>query len=146
MIATHRVSMAFSKLKDSRFGTFAGSVILGLTSNPNFPDLSVSLADLSAATDAYQLAHVNSLRGGEVQTALKKEARTRLITLLRDEAHYVQIIAKNSLTALLSSGFMDIDRNTAQSALAQPFIMAVLNQYSEQLWLRVKRVPNARNY
>jgi hypothetical protein len=146
MIQNHRVSMAFARLKDCQIGIFAGGVNTGLTNNAFFPNLPVSLADLSAATDAYWTAHVNSLGGGRPLTALKRAARDKLISILRDEAHYVQSIAKNNLVALLSSGFTDIDRNTAQSALAHPFIKAVLNQHSEQLWLRVKRVPNARNY
>jgi len=45
--------MAFARLKDSQIGIFAGSVIFGLTNNLFYPDLPVSLADLSAATDAY---------------------------------------------------------------------------------------------
>jgi hypothetical protein len=146
MIQTHRVSMKFARLKDSQIGIVASSVKIGLTDNPFFPNLPVSLADLSAATDDYCSAYATSLGGGRIPTALKNAARSKLISVLRDEAHYVQIIAKNNLPALLSSGFTDIDRNTAQSALAQPYIKTVLNQYSGQLWLRVKRVPNARNY
>jgi hypothetical protein len=146
MITTHRVSMAFARLKDNQIGLFAGSVSLGLTNNPSFPDLPVSLADLSAATDAYWSAFMDSMRGGILQTAAKKEARTRLIGILRDEAHYVQIVAKTQLSALLSSGFTAIDRNTATSPLAKPLIKSVLNQYNGQLWLRIRRVPNARSY
>ena len=127
-------------------GIFAGSVVIGLTNNPNFPNLPVSLADLSTATDDYRNAFVNSMRGGMVQTATKNQARARLISVLRDEAHYVQIIAKNDLPTLLSSGFTAIDRNTAQTRLPKPVILKVLNQSSTQLWLRVKRVPNARSY
>ena len=138
--------MAFAKLRDNQLSVFAGSVILGLTDNPAFPNLPVSLADLSAATDDYRNTLVNVLGGGTLQTALKNQARARLITVLRDEAHYVQIIGKNNRSALLSSGFTDIDRNTAQSPLAVPVVKAVLNQHSGQFWLRLKRVPNARNY
>lgn len=138
--------MAFARMKDNRIGIFASSVVLGLTDNPYFPDLPVSLADLSAATKNYQTALANATLGGTVQTALKTQARDQLISILRDEAHYVQIIAKNNLPALLSSGFTATDRNTAQSPLVTPVIKQVLNQSSGQLWLRVKRVPNARNY
>ncbi|HZL79011.1 MAG TPA: fibronectin type III domain-containing protein [Candidatus Limnocylindrales bacterium] len=146
MITTHRVSMAFARLKDCQIGIFAGSVILGLTNNLFYPDLPVSLADLSAATDNYRTALANSMLGGVVQTSLKKQARSRLIGILRDEAHYVQIVAKTQLSTLLSSGFTAIDRNTATSPLAKPLIKSVLNQYNGQLWLRVRRVPNARSY
>lgn len=146
MIQTHRVSMKFARFKDCQIGIVASSVKIGLTDNPFFPNLPVSLTDLSAAADDYWSAYATSMGGGRIPTAFKNAARAKLISILRDEAHYVQSVAKNNRLALLSSGFTDIDRNTAQSALAQPYIKKVLNQYSEQLWLRVKRVSNARNY
>ncbi len=146
MITNHCVSMSFVRLKDDQIGIFARSVNLGLTNNPSFPNLPISLADLLAATDDYSTAFVNSIRGGTLQTAVKNAARSRLISILRDEAHYVQIIAKNNLPALLSSGFKATNRNTAQSPLVRPRIKQVINQYSGQLWLRVSRVPNARSY
>lgn len=146
MIETHRVSMRFAKLKGANIGVFAGSAILGLTNNPAFPNLPVSLADLSASTDCFWDAFSNALGGGRIPTVLKNQARAKLVSQLRDTAHYVQIVAKNNLATLLSSGFMDIDRNTAPAPLSKPLIRAVLNQYSTQLWLRVKRVPNARMY
>jgi hypothetical protein len=138
--------MKFARLKDHQLSVFAGSAILGLTNNPYFPNLPVSLADLSAANDAYYDAYVKSMGKGTIPTAVKNAARCELISVLRDEAHYIQSVAKNNLTALLSSGFTAIDRNTAQSRLPKPFIKAVLNQSSGELWLRLKRVPNARNY
>ena len=53
-------------------GIFAGGVNLGLTDNPFFPNLPVSLADLSAAMDGYWTAYVNSMGGGKILTALKR--------------------------------------------------------------------------
>ena len=146
MITTHRVSMKFAKLKGASIGTFAGSVILNLTNNPAFPNLPVSLAELSASTDSFWKAYSNAMGGGRIATALKNQARTKLVSQLRDTAHYVQIVAKDNLATLLSSGFTDIDRNTAPAPLIKPLIRAVINQHSTQLWLRVKRVPNARMY
>lgn len=63
---------------------------------------------------------------------------------LRDTAHYVQIVAKQNLPALLSSGFIATDRNTTPTPLIQPFIKQVRHHVSGQLWLQVARVPNAR--
>ncbi len=138
--------MKFAKFKGAKIGTFAGSVILGLTNNPAYPDLPVSLADLTASKDAYWNAFSDAMGGGRVLTALKNAARDRLVSQLKDTAHYVQIIAKNSRATLLASGFTDIDRNTASTPLSKPLIRKALNQHSTQLWLRVKRVPNARLY
>jgi len=146
MIQTHRVSMKFAKLKGANIGVFAGSAILSLTNNPAFPNLPVSLAELSASTDSFWSAFSNTMGGARLATALKNQARAKLVSQLRDTAHYVQIVAKNDLATLLSSGFTDIDRNTASAPLSKPLIRAVINQHSTQLWLRVKRVPNARMY
>ncbi len=146
MITTHRVSMAFAKFGDRRLGFVGRSVLLALANNPNFPDPPVSLADLTAVVDAYDDARVENRIGGQVATAQKNEARDRLISVLRDEAHYVQITAKYNLPALLSSGFRAIERNTTPTPLARPVIRKADNQVSTQLRLLVQRVPNARVY
>lgn len=146
MIVTHRVSMAFAKFRDNRLGFFGRSVLLALTNNPHFPNLPVSLADLAAAVSDYSDAFVKNRIGGYVATAKKNQARAQLISVLRDEAHYVQSTAKNNLPALLSSGFTAIDRNTAPAPLVRPVIKKLDNQVSTQLRLLVQRVPNARMY
>ena len=146
MITNHRVSLRFARFKDRSIGFIGRSILTGLANNPFFPDLPVSLADLEQAVEDYENAHVLSMGGGRLQTSRKNAARARLISILRDEAHYVQIVAKNNLPALLSSGFTDTDRNTAQTKLSTPYVRRVLNQSSGQLTLRVNRVRNARSY
>ena len=146
MITHHRVAMSFAKLADTRIDLFANSVILNLTGNPAYPNLPVSLADLQSTTDAYASALADAQFGGRIATAIKKEARGRLVARLRDTAHYVQIIAKNDLATLLSSGFTAIDRNTAQTPVDRPVMLKASNQHSTQLWLRARGVANARSY
>ena len=141
-----RVSLRFAKFPDLKLNIFAGSVSVGMTNNPAYPDPPVSMADLKAAGDGFERAITNAWGGGTVLTAVKNAARERLTSILRDEAHYVQIIAKNSLSTLLSSGFTATSKNTAQTPLIRPRILAALNQYTTQLWLRVTRVPNASSY
>jgi len=125
---------------------FGGSVVVGLTDNPAFPDLPVSVVDLKAASDDYAACISTAFGGGTLAMAAQSAARTRLIGKLRDEAHYVQIMAGTSLLNLLSSGFTAIDRNSAQKPLITPFIRNVLRESSEQLRLILKPVPNARLY
>jgi len=146
MISIHRVSLGFAKLKNIKLNLFAQSVILALTDNPAFPDLPVSLADLTAASEAFGDSRCAARGGGQFLTACQNAARARLIGLLRDEAHYIQIIAKTDLPMLLSSGFTAINRNCAQTPLARPSILKVLRQQSAQLRLQLKPVPNARLY
>src|ERR1035441_4048433 len=107
MVTTHRLSMKFAKLKGANIGICAGSVILCLTNNPAYPNLPVSLAELSASTDSFQDAYSKAMGGGRIATALKNDARAKLVSKLRDTAHYVQIVAKNDLATLPSSGFTD---------------------------------------
>jgi hypothetical protein len=146
MIDIHVVSLGFAKFRKHKLGIFGGSVALALTDNPAFPNLPVNLVDLKAANDAYQASLCAQLNGGRVQTAAMNAARARLIGILRDEAHYVQIIAKNNLEMLLSSGFTAIDRNNAQSQLLTPGCPLITRPGSTRLQLSFKAVPNARAY
>jgi hypothetical protein len=138
--------MGFAKFGKHKLNVFGGSVVVGLTDNPAFPDLPVSVVDLKAASDDYAACISTAFGGGVLAMAAQSAARTRLIGMLRDEAHYVQIVAKTDLLKLLSSGFTAIDRSSAQKPLTTPFIRKVLREQSEQLRLILKPVPNARLY
>lgn len=141
-----RVSMAFAKFSNWKLNIFAGSVVQGLTNNPAYPNPPVSMADLKAASDGFGQAISDGWDGGRVLTAIKRAKRAAVISILRDEAHYVQIIAKHNPVVLLSSGFTAISKNTAQTPLIRPRILTTNNQHSAQLWLRLTRVPNANLY
>lgn len=146
MTEIHRVSMGFAKFKHTKLGMFGFSVAVGMTDNPTFPNPPVSAADLMTGARDYMDCNSTALGGGRLATAARNAARARLIGLLRDEAHYVQIVAKNNLVALLSSGFTPTSKNCAQSPLIAPRILKVSREHSTQLWLRLKPVPNARSY
>jgi hypothetical protein len=146
MISNHRVSLRFAKFKNTRLPMFTRSIVVALTNNPAFPNLPVSVTDLAAANDAFTNSLSAAWDGGRIKTALQNEARARLISLLRDEAHYVQMVAKNNLPLLLSSGFTATDRNSAQTPLVKPAIRKVLREQTTQLRLILQPVPNARGY
>ena len=78
-----------------------------MTGNAAFPSPPVALADLQAATDDYVTKCAAAVKGGQVDTAAKNNARVILVEMLRHLAGYVQIHCANDLAVLLSSGFSD---------------------------------------
>jgi hypothetical protein len=67
-------------------------------------------------------------------------------TSLRKTAAYVQSVASQDLTLLLSSGFQPTNTNRAQSPLDTPVVLEIDNSISTELVLRVQPVVNARSY
>ncbi len=140
------VSLAFAQLPDAALDEFTGQVIIGLTGNAAFPTPVVSLTDLGAARTAFENALAALTQGGKQATATKNATRTTLLDLLRQEASYVQLAAKNDLPTLLSSGFDANSTNRAQSPLDRPAILGIVNEASTQLVVRGQAVANAHAY
>ena len=142
----YRVSRRFTRLSDPSLNCFTGSVILGLTDNPHFPDPLIPLAQLADLRKTFNDSWVASRMGGLGATTRQNACRAALLTALRSQAGYVEHVCRNDLAGLLSSGFTNASLNRAQSQLARPVILMILNEGSGQLTLRVKSVRNARNY
>jgi hypothetical protein len=140
-----RVSHRYSRLPGHSLNLFASSVIVGMTNNPAFPNPLVPLTELSGLQTDYWQKHVAALDGGTILTAAKTAARAALTDGLRHQGLYVQGVERD-LPTLLSSGYSAASRNTAQTQLASPWILKVLNDFSGQLTLRVTPIRNARNY
>ena len=145
-MSIQHVSLAFAQLPDAALDEFTGQVIAGLTGNAAFPTPTVSLADLGTAKTAFEDALTALAQGGKQATAIKNAAREALVNQLRLEANYVQGAANNDLATLLSSGFQAASTNTAQSPLATPGIVDIVNEMSTQLVVRGKPVANAHAY
>lgn len=143
---TYHVSRRFTRLSDPSLNCFTGSVILGMTDNPLFPDPLIPLAQLTDLQTRFSDSCVESDMGGKVATFRKNDCRAALLTALRSQAGYVEHVCRNDLAGMLSSGFTNASLNRAQSQLARPVILVILNEGSGQLTLRVKSVRNARNY
>ncbi len=139
------VSHRYNRLKDNSFNIFAGSVFLGMTGNPAYPDPAVPLATLSALQADYGQKLAARWTGGKVTTAAKASARAALTAALRQQGVYVQGAASD-LTTLLSSGYSCASQNRSQTVLARPMIRKILNEAASQLTLRVTPIANARNY
>ncbi len=145
-MSTYRTSLAFARLSDSPLNTFGENVVTKMTSNPGFTTPLISMATLTAAQTAFAQAIVAAQQGGKQATATKNAAREALISLLRQEAAYVQSISGEDLPLLLSSGFENMSANRTQVPLSKPLVEQVDNPMSTQLGLRLKPVYTARAY
>jgi hypothetical protein len=145
-MANYRVSLAFISLPDIGLDEFAANVVVCLTGNPAFPTPLVPLATLDTAQQAYHDALLEAVQGGTQLKAIKNEKREELEILLRQEASYVQGLAGQSLSMLLSSGFYPTSKNRAQYALPAPVLGGLDNGTSTQLILGIQPVANARAY
>jgi len=117
-----------------------------MKNNASFAEPAVTIAALTAALATFDAALAAAAQGGTQATAAKNAAREALIALLRQEASYVQSVANNDLTVILSSGFQVNSPNTGRSPLDKPAIQDVENVASTQLLVRLSPIDNARAY
>jgi len=168
MTQNFRVSLAFAGYPGLSLCGFTTTVITCLTDNEDFRDLPIPLrpvttinsasaaraataevvppTDLTTLLTTLQAALAAQPQGGKQATAAKDEAQTALVNALRTEAAYIQSVASQSLSLLLSSGFEANSTNQAQSPLDTPDILSVDNQATTKLQLRVQAVDNAKSY
>jgi hypothetical protein len=143
---TYRLSLGFAQLPDAELGDFGIAVVTKMTNNPSYPTPAVSMAALSAANLAFTNAIAAAAQGGTQLTAAKNAAREALVELLRTQAAYVQSVAQNDLTVILSSGFVVNSTDRTRRPLPKPVILDIDNFASTQLMVRLGAVDNARSY
>lgn len=90
---------------DALLVTDTGSVVKGMTGNPNYLTPSPTLALVTTALNDFTTGLANAAGGGITLTAIKNDKRAALVVLLRELASYVQVACKGDLTILLSSNF-----------------------------------------
>ena len=143
----YRVSYAFTTLSDNNLTAFVQTLIICLTNNLAFTSLPVKLADFSALLAAFQTSVSNmALNSNPQLTALRDEAREALLDAARKMGAYVQSVALNSLSTLLSSGFQNVPTQSSSSPLDTPTILSATNNGSTQVALRLSPVTNAKSY
>lgn len=141
-----RVSLAFATLSGSELNSFAILVIVCLKNNALFPNLPVTIANLTALQLAFQNASTAAVQGGTVATAAKAEARDALVAALRQIAGYVQSLAVTlTLSQVLSSGYDVVIPNNTPSPLTQP-VFTLDNSSTTLLTIGLAAVPNAKAY
>ncbi len=147
MTTRYRVSYSFTALSDNDLIAFIQVLIICLTGNAAFPALPVTIADFTALLTAFQTAVTNMGKNSNPQlTALRDEAREALLDAARKNGAYVQSIALNSLSMLLSSGYQNVPTQSPSSPLDIPTILAVTNNGTTQVMLRLSPVDNAKSY
>jgi hypothetical protein len=121
-------------------------VVLKMTGNAAFPTPPVPVPVLEAKYTAFHNAQLAAIGGGQQLLAVRDEARAAFIVALRLVGAYVQSVAGQTLSVLLTSGFTNVSTNRAQSPLDAPVIVAIDNSISTQFTLKMLPVANARTY
>ena len=141
------VSLGFVKLADADLNKFAVGVIKGLTGNGVFGGPPVPVATLEASQQAFEAALAVTNGGGVAQTVLKNQAREVLVGQLRQDALYVEQTAGGDEAKVLTTGYLiNPVGYHPQSPLDKAVIMAIVNEVSGQLLVRLQAQANAIGY
>ena len=143
---SYRVSYSFGVLPDTQLDDFGANVVVVMTGNAAFPAPPFTMAELGALRLTFHSAVLAASQGGSQLIALREEAHDALVLELRQVGAYVQSVAGQTLSVLLSSGFETVSTNRTQSPLDTPVILAIDNSMSTQFTLRLQPVANARTY
>lgn len=119
-MATLKVIVGFSALREDDVDTKAASIIKSMTGNANYPTPTPTLTVVQAALGAYETALAAASTGNPEKTAIKDQKRKDLEVLLKQLGTYVQLNCKNDLGILLSSGFDAAKPATPVGILPKP--------------------------
>lgn len=100
-----KVLLDFIKYPAEMLVEFGGNVVSKLTGNASFPNLYVPLAQMTTAINAVAAAIIAADGGGKVQKLALKQAVNVLVDLLKQNADYVDRVAKGSELLIVSSGY-----------------------------------------
>lgn len=141
-----KVSLAYNSYPDAALDELTTAIIAAITGNPAFPAPTVPLATVTALQTTFRTDLAAAANGGTQLTAKKNQSRQLLLDALDSNALYVQSIARYDLAVLLSSGYQATSTNRAQAQLPAPAILALENELSTQLVVRLSPVANAYCY
>jgi len=144
---TLRVALNFNRLADGDLSAFTNNVINSMTATSTFSKPPVPLADVGKLLAAFEKAVAAAIDGGSAQTAAKNAAREALLAALRKLAAFVQMTADQDEALLRTSGFVPVSTTSrTPTKLSTPAIVAVDNEGTTKLSVRLKPVANARSY
>jgi hypothetical protein len=139
-----RTNRLFGRASDLDVSKRAGSVIKGLTGNPDLDDPPVTPTQLAALKKTFDESIVAANKGGSLATAQKEAARAAVVAALNKDASYVDINCEEDIVILRSSGFEPVSTNRAQTVLNPPVIVAAEQAQTGEVKLRVKGDRNRR--
>jgi hypothetical protein len=111
-----------------------------------FLNLPVPPATLKTLTDTLNTTLVATLTGGIVETAAKNVAFTALANALNSDANIVENTVGTNLEMLLATGYLPVSTNRSSSPLDDTSIVALMNNGTTQVLLRLLSVVNAKAY
>ncbi|MBL0309038.1 MAG: fibronectin type III domain-containing protein [Bacteroidetes bacterium] len=85
-------------------------IVTRITGNPNYPTPIPSLADLTTATDALEVAYNDSRNGDKNLMVIMRLRQKAMLDIIRKLAAYVQDESAGDEEAILSSGFGVVQR------------------------------------
>jgi hypothetical protein len=139
-----RIVTGFMRFTQTKLLQKAQAILQGMTGNPNFPTPTPALTELSAANAAFATALANPKSAAN--TALKKQLRAVLITILNQLALYVQMNGNNDATILLSSGYSLSKTRQPFGVLAKASNFRALPLHNCMIKLSNKKIAGADSY
>jgi hypothetical protein len=134
---------SFQMSDDEALGLGSG-VITALTDNPLIPSPQPTVAQLQTLWDAYNTSLSNARYGSRAQRSQKNTDKTALLTGLRDECDYINMIAKGDPDTLASCG-LPLSKDRQPTVLGTPEAK-VEQGASGELILSTPAVPGAVAY
>jgi len=141
------VSLGFAQYKDKELLPFTANVVLGLTSNPDFPTPPVLGPALNTQRQAFEDALGKADKGSEADTEAKDAARDVLEESLRVNAAYVEQKAGGVANKILSTGYLTTSHeHSPVAAMPKALIKEIINSASGELLVRGVPIDNAHAY
>ena len=141
-----KILVNFSQFTIAKLISKAQTVIASLTGNPDITtpqptpaQLQTGLTELITAKDAAET-------GGKQAREIREQKRVAMVSLLKQEAAYVSMIANGDVAIMLGAGF-DVSKIPSPiGPLPKPEKFVVCSPQKGWLQLSLKRIKGAGNY
>ena len=152
-----RVSLGYKRLPVEAVPPFAGWVVSCMTGStvyikppvplvPPVPPDPTAPVDMTTRITALQVAIKNYQDGGSLALTARNVALAAVIEGLDALAFYVQTVARFDRDMMLTSGFVPVSTNRAQSKLDAPSITGIDNDTATELNVHLTTVANSYGY
>ena len=145
-MAKTKILRNYNKMPAPALAEKALSIATKMTGNAYFPTPDVAPALLTTTANNLVTATAATVNGTPADTAHKKTVQDTLVALLDRQANYVENIAQNNPEIILSAGFDLASHSHAPALVTGTAILAVTNDASTKLGLKVQIDPNGWAY
>jgi len=143
----NKVKLGVYAMNAEELVSYSHNVVTQMTGNPNFPSPDPDLAYIAAVADVLQIACMEALNGGKLQTVRKQIAFEELKKAMRLLGTYIELISKGDAGKILSAGVQIHKKKAKVGLLPSPSgVQAKVSNYSGTIELRWKRVDKNKGY